>query len=102
VWVLPPPKPASKSNTGLMVFVPARCCSVSCRICFRVVVGCVAWKKDSALWYGGFAVPSAIVYRSRASSAWRYLPSIISCFGMHACGFHIGVRSCFGILNHGR
>jgi len=61
VWVLPPPKPASKRRTGFMVFVPARWSRVSCRICFRVVVGWVALKKDSGLWYGGLAVPSAMV-----------------------------------------
>jgi len=34
---------------------------VSFRSCFSVVVGCVAWKKDSGVLYGGLAVPSAIV-----------------------------------------
>jgi hypothetical protein len=28
------------------------------------------------------------------------LPSMMSCLGMQACGFQIGVRVCFGILNH--
>ena len=60
-WVLPPPKPASKSRTGLMGFVPVRWLSVSVRRRFSVAVGCVAWKKDSAVLYGGLAVPSAIV-----------------------------------------
>jgi len=59
-----------------------------------VVVGCVAWKNVSGVLYGGLAVPSAIVWRSRASSAWRYFPSIMSCLGMQACGFQIGVRVC--------
>ncbi len=52
-----------------MGFVPDRWFSVSVKSCFRVAVGCVAWKKDSGVSYGGFAVPSAIVYRSSASSA---------------------------------
>jgi len=69
VWVLPPPKPASNRRTGFMVFVPARWSRVSVRSCFSVVVRWVAWKKDSGLLYGGFAVPSAIVCKSRASSA---------------------------------
>ena len=81
-----------------MGFVPVRWLSVSVRRRFSVVVGCVAWKKDSGVLYGGLAVPSAIVWRSRASSAWRYLPSIISCLGVQACGFQIGVRVCFGIV----
>jgi hypothetical protein len=68
-WVLPPPKPASKRRMGFMGFVPDRWFSVSVKSCFRVAVGCVAWKKDSGVSYGGFAVPSAIVYRSSASSA---------------------------------
>lgn len=93
-WVLPPPKPASKSRTGLMGFVPVKWLSVSFRSCFSVVVGCVAWKNVSGVLYGGLAVPSAIVCRSRASSAWRYFPSMMSCFGMQACGFQIGVRVC--------
>lgn len=83
-WVLPPPKPASKSRTGFMVFVSARWPMVSVRSCFSVVVRCVAWKKDSGVLYGGFAVPFAIVWRSRASSAWRYFPSRMSCLGMQA------------------
>lgn len=98
MWVFPPPKPASKRRTGFIVFVPVRWLSVSCRSCFSVVVGWVAWKKDSALWYGGFAVPFAIVWRSRASSAWRYFPSIMSCFGMHAWGFQIGRSFWFGMV----
>jgi len=68
-WVLPPPKPASKRRTGFMGFVPVRWLSVSVRRRFSVVVGCVAWKKVSGVLYGGLAVPSAIVWRSKASSA---------------------------------
>ena len=75
-----------------MVFVPVRWLRVSARSCFSVVVGCVALKKDSGVLYGGLAVPFAIVWRSRASSAWRYLPSIMSCLGMQAWGFQMGVR----------
>jgi len=93
-----PPKPASKSRTGFMVFVPARWLRVSVRSCFSVVVRWVAWKKDSGVLYGGFAVPFAIVWRSRASSAWRYFPSRMSCLGMQACGFQIGVSVCFGMV----
>lgn len=48
-WVLPPPKPASKRRTGFMGFVPVRWLSVSVRRRFSVVVGCVAWKKDSGV-----------------------------------------------------
>jgi len=84
-----------------MVFVPARWLSVSVRSCFRVVVGWVAWKKVSGVLYGGLAVPSAIVWRSRASSAWRYLPSIMSCLGMQAWGFQICVRVVLLMNNHG-
>lgn len=60
-WVLPPPKPASNSNTGLIGFFPVRWFCVSFRSCFSVVVGCVAWKKVSGVLYGGLAVPFAIV-----------------------------------------
>ena len=60
-WVLPPPKPASKSKTGFMGLVPVRWLTVSMRRSFSVAVGCVAWKKDSGVLYGGLAVPSAIV-----------------------------------------
>lgn len=60
-WVLPPPKPASKRRTGLMGLVPAKWFSVSAKRRFSVMVGCVAWKKDSGVLYGGLAVPSAIV-----------------------------------------
>lgn len=42
---------------------------MSVRRRFSVAVGCVAWKKDFDALYGGLAVPSAIVCRSRASSA---------------------------------
>lgn len=68
-WVLPPPKPASKRRTGFIGFVPARWSIVSFRRRLSVVVGCVAWKKDSGVLYGGLAVPSTIACRSRASSA---------------------------------
>ena len=44
-----------------MGFVPVRWLSVSVSRRFSVVVGCVAWKKDSVVLYGGLAVPSAIV-----------------------------------------
>ena len=90
-WVFPPPNPASKTSTGFMVFVPARWLRVSFRSCFSVVVRCVASKNDMGSLYGGFAVPFAMVCKSRASSAWRNFPSIISCFGTHAWGFHIWV-----------
>lgn len=83
-WVLPPPKPASKRRTGFMVFVPARWLRVLVRSCVSVVVGWVALKKDSGVLYGGLAVPFAIVWRSRASSACRYFPSRMSRSGMHA------------------
>lgn len=99
-WVLPPPKPASKRRTGFMVFVPVRWLKVSVRSCFSVVVGCVAWKKVSGVLYGGLAVPFAIVWRSRASSAWRYLPSIMSCLGAQAWGFQMGVREGLDISVH--
>jgi hypothetical protein len=69
VWVFPPPKPASNSKTGFIVFVPSKWLIVSCKSCFKVAVRCVAWKKDSGVLYGGFAVPSAIVCKSSASSA---------------------------------
>jgi len=68
-WVLPPPKPASKRRTGLMFLVPVKWLRVSVSRRFRLIVGCVAWKKDSGVSYGGLAVPSAIVCKSRASSA---------------------------------
>ena len=83
-----------------MVFVPVRWLKVSVRSCFSVVVGCVALKNDSGVLYGGLAVPFAIVCRSRASSAWRYFPSRMSCLGMQAWGFQMGVSVCFGMFNH--
>ena len=83
-WVFPPPNPASKTSTGFMFFVPERWFNVSFRSCFSVVVRCVALKNETGLSYGGFAVPFAIVCRSRASSAWRNLPSVMSFFGKHA------------------
>lgn len=97
-WVLPPPKPASKRRTGFMVFVPVKWLRVSVRSCFSVVVRWVALKNDSGVLYGGFAVPCAIVWRSRASSAWRYFPSIMSCFGIEAWEFQMGVSVCFGMV----
>lgn len=97
-WVFPPPNPASKSRIGFMVFFPARWFSVSFRSCSSVMVRCVAWKNDSGVLYGGLAVPFAIVCRSRASSAWRYFPSIMSCLGVQTWGFQMGVRFCFGMV----
>ena len=83
-----------------MVFVPVRWLRVSVRRCFSVVVACVAWKNDSGVSYGGLAVPFVIVWRSKASSASRYFPSKMSCLGMQAWGFQIGIKESLDIRFH--